>query len=70
MSKFKEYIVKEGIAGLMEKTVFVSRVQELIRCKDCKYWADYTNACKAVDPHFATTTGPDDYCSFAERRTK
>ena len=43
------------------------KVQELIRCKDCKYNA---TSKKCLNPNsFFLVPADDDYCSHAERRT-
>ena len=41
--------------------------QELIRCKDCKWFGDFGCAIRIVDDTDKPTE--NDYCSFAERRT-
>lgn len=61
----KEYIVSTDTAYEFEMRRF-EELQELIRCKDCKYWgADgYRNGCK-----YATCIMMEnDYCSMAERK--
>lgn len=59
------------------------RTVEIIRCRDCKLWEEYENTagsgychCKKFQFHygprmdriFNPITGPDEYCSFAERK--
>ena len=43
------------------------RVQELIRCKDCKWFGKIGCAISVVDDTDKPTE--NDFCSFAERRT-
>ena len=43
------------------------KVQELIRCKDCKWFGEIGCAIGVVDDTDKPTE--NDYCSFAERRT-
>ena len=60
----KEYIV--GLENEHSHALDVCYKEELIRCKDCKYWgADgYRYGCKyATDIMFE-----NDYCSWAERK--
>ena len=48
-------------------------VVEVVRCKDCKYYDSYYLSCDH-DRHdhqeFRVVQEPDDYCSYAERRSK
>ena len=50
-----------------------SAQQEIIHCKDCKYWTHIkrTNRywCKTDDGLFDLNPSSDDFCSRAERRT-
>ena len=67
----KEYIVRENIADAIEKSIYADRIQELIRCKDCKHYKLFPNGCNgqctiAIDAF--NVFYPDDYCSFSERR--
>ena len=46
----------------------------IIRCKDCADWqTDWIPSCGDNGSHYCgamdTITKPDDYCSYAERRT-
>ena len=44
------------------------KLQEIIRCKDCKYWyQDFDGKCIASTP-YGTDTDEDDFCSRAERK--
>ena len=59
----KEYIVGEDSFSYEMRRY--GELEELIRCKDCKYWGEdgYHNGCK-----YATCImGENDYCSMAER---
>ena len=68
----KEYIVKgrlENKTGFMSFTV----KQELIRCRDCKYWSAETEQTAIPNMRKCTWwrsigTLPIDFCSRAERR--
>ena len=59
--------------------------EEIIRCKDCKYWLphsqfgfdedneEYHDYCERLvpdDDYYAFTRNADDFCSRAERREK
>jgi len=63
-----EYIVKfhhdeRGIVKTWDE------VGELIRCKDCKHYEQWTNhkICMLLGSYYGNTQ-PNDYCSNAERR--
>ena len=44
------------------------KLQDLIRCKDCKYWyQDFEGKCIVSTP-YGTDTDEDDFCSRAERK--
>ena len=44
--------------------------EEIIRCKDCKYWQDNNNGYPVTDCRWNKDETPDadDFCSFAERK--
>lgn len=46
--------------------------EEIIYCKDCKYWQDNNNGYPVTDCRWNKDETPDadDYCSFAERRAE
>ena len=47
--------------------VYASEPEELVRCKDCKYWnitSDGFGECEIMDRQFLG----EEYCSFGERR--
>lgn len=53
--------------GNVEVSVIASEPEELVRCKDCKYWnitSDGFGECNVMDKQFLG----DEYCSFGERR--
>lgn len=63
----KEYImpINDTAKDWDEMFVAVIRKQEeLIRCKDCKYWSKQYRWCGFND----TDSEPDDFCSWAERK--
>lgn len=51
-----------GTSGMTE--------EEIIRCKDCKYWQDNNNGYPVTDCRWNKDETPDadDFCSFAERK--
>ncbi len=60
-----EYIVREsGYPG----TIMQEIVQELVRCKECRYWHDdgYCNKWDNAPGH--PEVWENDFCSFGERR--
>lgn len=55
--------------GKVEVNIIASEPEELIRCKDCKYWnktSDGFGECNVMDYRFLG----DEYCSFEERKEK
>ena len=68
--------LKETIRAIKE---LPSVQQELIRCKDCKHWKIGTENLSCPNPAvcglhsfmhgFERASLPEDYCSWAERRT-
>lgn len=60
------------IATRVQLKKLPSAQQEIIRCKDCKYWTHIkrTNRywCKTDDGLFDLNPKPDDFCSRAERK--
>lgn len=74
----KEYIVhapKTNVMAVEEYTSFYGEpVEELVRCKDCKYYRVYKHPDWTVElcGRFRTTMADpvkeDDYCSKAERK--
>ena len=51
------------------------KLQELIRCKDCKYyrvdgdcWHEWDNDGRIYYQSIINEPNPDDYCSLAERK--
>ena len=47
----------------------VSREQQVILCKDCRYWQGNNGGCPHPECRWRNDETPDedDYCSFAER---
>ena len=64
--------VRAAAKGIkLEKTV---DAVEVVRCKDCEQWGGvaFGNVCKRWSAPLAgmkNCTGPDDFCSYGERRT-
>lgn len=69
MSEYKEIIVKEyhNEKGLTTRREIG---EELVRCKDCKYWNDAGLCKKHSNPIVGAIYGTDadDYCSEGERK--
>lgn len=82
-----EYIYPDDELDIDENEVFVGFIrkncEQLIRCKDCKYWLphsqfgfdedneEYHDYCERLvpeDDYYAFTRNADDFCSRAERR--
>ena len=61
----KEWITKESKRG---NGIYPSRcyekVQELVRCKDCKHWSYGKDLCNLHDMGMVA----DDFCSYGERK--
>lgn len=41
---------------------------EIVRCRDCKYYDDYTGCCTRRDNVAPMAVTPDGFCAWAERR--
>lgn len=48
-------------------TVPTADVVEVVRCKDCKYHAEFSSKCNKLN---LTPMWPNDYCSYGERADK
>ena len=72
-----EYIFKTGNTISYDGTIPLKQMQEIVRCKDCKYWEVRTSnetagKCMCCDK----STGyescffsfSDDFCSYGERK--
>lgn len=68
-----EYIIKVGEKGFAKPTI----MEELVRCKDCRFWSKYPGSSAAPQYHecmarmthignLYTTAG--EYCSRGERK--
>lgn len=53
-----------GIAQLLDEQP-TADVVEVVRCKDCKYHAEFSSKCNKLH---LTPMRPNDYCSYGERR--
>lgn len=63
-----------GVINLLEGAPVVDAV-EVVRCKDCTQWGGvaFGNVCRRWSAPLAgmkNCTGPDDYCSYGERKNK
>ena len=73
-----EYVVR--VTGLVPDAIYESAVEEIVRCKDCKYmfdWAYDRMLCKmwadgGMDDDAKNvlypTVKPDGFCAWGERR--
>lgn len=69
----KEYIVSYKTEEVENSTFFYGGnvEQELIRCKDCKFYWSENHVCTEIgadDGVYHVHVGDDDYCSMAERK--
>lgn len=60
----KEYIITEHPLFPYEEP----KPQELIRCKDCKYWWESAQMCTIAELPTGSSCSAEDYCSKAERK--
>ena len=61
-----------GVIGLLEQAPVVNAVK-VVRCKDCTQWGGvpFGNVCRRWSAPLAgmkNCTGPDDFCSYGERK--
>lgn len=56
----------KGVMELAFRMGYVTRDDELIRCKDCKYYGGEIKGCNHDDAMIIATA--DDFCSLAERK--
>lgn len=84
--KHTEYIIPIGEEAKEFDEIFIGvlrKHEELIRCKDCKYWLphsqfgndeyydeyyDYCGRLVPDDDYYAFTRNADDFCSRAKRK--
>jgi hypothetical protein len=71
----KEYIFKADVAAVNEEgavCIPLTYEQELIRCKDCRYWKDpHDYVCpshSSGDPYIDYDQEPDFFCASGERK--
>jgi hypothetical protein len=65
-----EYI-GEYIVSLTAKTftdLRFHRHEEIVRCRDCEYYDDYTGCCTRRDNIAPMAATPDGFCAWGERR--
>lgn len=57
----------KGVMELALRMGYVTRDDEIVRCKDCKYWDgdDDDTFCSELG---IFGTGPNSYCSYAKRK--
>ncbi len=60
---FNHSIWKERMNDCQLKEI--TDVVEVVRCKDCKYHAEFSSKCNKLN---LTPMLPSDYCSYGERR--
>lgn len=67
-----EYMFKTGNTISDDGTIPLKQMQEIVRCKDCRYFRQKDNfgvgVCATVG--IVTKVNGDDYCSLAERKGK
>lgn len=59
-----EYIVCPHCYNPLSQSEYV----KVMRCRDCKYYDDYTGCCTRRDYIAPMATTPDGFCAWAERR--
>lgn len=63
--------MKEAIIRLNSDHIKVKGaeyVQDLVRCRDCKYWWECKPRGGGDCDHYAMNTKPDDFCNYGEVR--
>lgn len=63
--QYKQYSFRKAVVSPYEN------MGELVRCKDCKYYEQWTNRkiCMPLGSYYGSTQ-PNDYCSYAERKER
>lgn len=47
----------------------ISKAQEVVRCKDCKFWGtEQDGYCAAIDDPYMLETDAEDFCSWGEKK--
>ena len=69
---FADPLLKIATASFLATAPVVNAV-EVVRCKDCTQWGgvQFGNVCRRWSAPLAgmkNCTGPDDYCSYGERK--
>ena len=59
-----DIIESYGMSGVINAEPTVEAVP-VIRCKDCKYWNEYSHRCDGIEGYWFA----EEYCSRAELRT-
>ena len=65
-------LVFDAASRMIDKMPAVDAVQ-VVRCRDCKYYDSYYTSCnheRHDHQEFRVVQEPDDYCSYAERRSE
>lgn len=71
-----EYIVElDGKHSIVLKLAFVEEMRggdfvrgEIVRCRDCEYYEEYTGCCTRRDYIAPMAATPDGFCAWGERR--
>ena len=63
-----EYIVEFGYEPTPENTPELPIGEEIVRCRDCKYYNNYQDLCERLKPGMVVMG--DDFCSWGERIRK
>ena len=64
------HYLAEDVLNYSVKTAPIADVVEVVRCRDCKYWATGYGYCRrmGVDSYGDSPVGRNDFCSYGERR--
>lgn len=70
MMEYDEYIIRVDKARDEDGGRKILKTDELVRCKDCKYWQDNNGGYPHPECRWGHDETPeeDDFCSFGERR--
>lgn len=61
-----DHVIGEGFDA---RAFFGPRLkEEIVRCRDCKWWAPYQNECQGYCSRFSFVAHVDSFCSWGERR--
>lgn len=61
-----EYIVRAD--GQMPDAIYERELTEIVRCRDCECYEDYTGCCTRRDNIAPMAATPDSFCAWGERK--